>query len=124
MRNGFSFKDKLPIDIHSLVVYKFTCSTCNGTYIGKTKRHFLVRAYEHLLLSYKTGKKYTFKESTATTVAKHLHHSNHTASIGDFKTIPKARNDFHTKIKESLLIKKDNPSLNISSHSIPLYLFN
>ena len=84
---------------------------------------FLVRAYEHLLLSYKTGKKYTFKESTATTVAKH-HHSNHTASIEDFKIISKVRHDFHTKIKVALLIKKDNPSLNISSDSIPLYLFN
>ena len=124
LQNCFSFKDRLPFDIQSLVVYKFTCSTCNCTYVGKTKRHFLVRAYEHLLLSYKTGKKYTFRENTASTVAKHLQHCNHTASIEDFQIISKARNDFLLRIKESLLILKENPGLNTSADSIPLYLFN
>ena len=30
-------KDKIPLNIKSLVVYKFECGDCNVTYIGKTQ---------------------------------------------------------------------------------------
>ena len=35
----FSSKDKVPLNARSLVLYKFTCSSCNSAYIDKTKRH-------------------------------------------------------------------------------------
>ncbi len=35
----FPFKDKIPHGLRSLVVYKFSCSNCNITYVGKSKRH-------------------------------------------------------------------------------------
>ena len=38
----FSFKYKLPKHLLSGVVYKFTCSSCNATYIGKSLRHLKV----------------------------------------------------------------------------------
>ena len=48
IKNAFHFKDILPKHINSKVLYKFKCDTCNSVYIGKTKRHQLVRQYEHL----------------------------------------------------------------------------
>ena len=42
--SGFVFKDRLPRELDSMLLYKFTCSTCNCTYIGETKRHFQVRS--------------------------------------------------------------------------------
>ena len=52
----FNFKDKIPINVRSLLAYQCTCSSCNATYFGKTKKHFKVQMCEHLGISYKTGK--------------------------------------------------------------------
>ena len=43
----FQFKDIIPKEISSHLVYKFTCSCCNATYYGESERHFFVRASEH-----------------------------------------------------------------------------
>ena len=47
IENFFPFKDRVPAHICSSVVYKFTCSSCQATYYGKTSRHFIVRCREH-----------------------------------------------------------------------------
>ena len=62
LRNSFSFKDKLPQNLDSMLLYKFTCDTCNCIYIGKTKRHYQVRAYEHLGVSILTDNLYSYNE--------------------------------------------------------------
>ena len=41
----------------------------------------------------------------------------------NFKIIGSSRTGFTLCIKESLLIHKDRPKLNISDRSMPLYLF-
>jgi len=38
IKDFFSFKDKMPQDLLSNLVYKFTCGSCNATYYGKTFR--------------------------------------------------------------------------------------
>ena len=53
IENLFSFKDHIPTNIYSSVVYKFTCSSCQATYYGKTSRHFVVRCREHLRINKK-----------------------------------------------------------------------
>ena len=53
----FTFKDKINKMLHSTLVYKFKCNICNDIYYGKTKRHFKVRACEHLGITPLTGKK-------------------------------------------------------------------
>ena len=42
--------------MNSKEVYKFKCDVCNDAYIGETKRHLLVRQYEHLGKSILTEK--------------------------------------------------------------------
>ena len=44
----FRFKDIIPKEISSILVYKFTCSCGSATYDGESKRHVFVRASEHL----------------------------------------------------------------------------
>ena len=122
--NFCSFKDVIPLNIQSLIVYNFTFSTCFSTYIGKTKRHFLMRVYEHLGISYRTNKNLKYAENAATSVRKHVHSCNHSASMDDFTIISKAKTDFHTKIKESILIKYRQTDLNNTDDSFPLYLFD
>ena len=60
IRSFFPFKERLPMHLRSKILYRFKCDGCNSIYIGKSKRHFLVRAYEHLGKSYKTGKEFTY----------------------------------------------------------------
>ena len=48
--NLFQFKDSIPKELRSHIVYKFFCSNCNITYCGETERHLDVRSGEHLSL--------------------------------------------------------------------------
>ena len=119
----FNFKDKVPKNLKSLVLYKYTCSNCNITYIGKSTRHYQVRFSEHLGISKLTNKPFTFNSKTATTVGEHINSHGHPADSDSFRIIGQAKNDFHLKIKESLNIMKENPRLNKTVQSFPLYLF-
>ena len=121
----FSYKDKIPFDLQSYIVYNFQCSRCNSRYIGKTYRHLKVRACEHLALSYRTEKHTSPNTTIATNVTHHCHgDQKHQNDYSAFKVLSQAPNNFHLKLKESLLILKYNPDLNIASESIPLYLFS
>ena len=44
----FSYKDPIPDDLKSFLVYKFTCASCSSSYIGETCRHFKTRIEEHI----------------------------------------------------------------------------
>ena len=45
-------------------------------------------------------------------------------SFGNFKVLASGNSEFHLKIKESLLISRDQPVLNKSEASLPLHLFD
>ena len=51
LQSKFNFKDRINKEIRSLLVYKFECSSCKTTYIGKTKRDFKVRVSDHMGVS-------------------------------------------------------------------------
>ena len=124
IKNAFRFKEQLPKSINSKVIYKYTCDTCNSVYIGKTKRHLLVRQYEHLGTSVFTDKALKYNENDATAIRKHCYQHQHSSCLDNFKVLGNAVNNFHLQLKESLLILKLKPSLNVASESMPLYLFN
>ena len=65
IKNYFSYKDPIPDDLKSFLVYKFTCASCSSSYIGKGCRHFKTRIEEHIK---KDNKSHIFKHlhSTAT----------------------------------------------------------
>ena len=123
IKNTFRFKDALPKHINLKVLYKLKCSICNSVYIGKTKRHLLVRQYEHLGLPVLTNKALKYTEKDTTVIRKHCHQCEHYCIVDNFKIVGNATNDFCLKLKESLLILKMKPSLNIAQESIPLLLF-
>ena len=94
------------------------------TYCGKTCRHLSVRVGEHLGVSPLTGKKSKSKKSKSTAVKDHMLFCDHIVSIDDFKILATSYSDFHAKVKESLLISRDEPILNKNGTSLPLYLFD
>ena len=62
------------------------------------------------------------KKSTA--VKDHMLICDRPVSFDDFKVLAFSNSEFHLKIKESLLISRDQPVLNKSEASLPLHLFN
>ena len=53
----FRFKDHLPLNMLSSVVYKYSCAQCgSGTYAGSTTRALHMRIAEHRGRSFRTGK--------------------------------------------------------------------
>ena len=43
----FRFKNKVPFNLRSNVVYKFSCGRCHATYYGENCRHLNIRVGEH-----------------------------------------------------------------------------
>lgn len=118
----FSFKDKIPQCLSSSVVYKFTCGGCNATYIGETVRHAKRRFHEHMGTSALSGKQ--LSNPMQTTVLDHSRKCQTKASMQDFKVIGRDNNsEYCLRVKESLLIHRYRPKLNIQGQSVKLKLF-
>ena len=125
LKNFFGFKDRVPHNVRSHLLYRYTCDGCNAIYIGKTRRHYMVRVFEHLGISLRTHKKYTYNPQNGNNSAI-LNHVNCKKCVGkeeNFKIIGSAKNDFHLCLKESILIQKFRPQINTSEKSVPLKLF-
>ena len=117
----FRFKDIVPGDLASSVVYSYVCGGCNATYYGQTKRHLKVRASEHIGISALTGKKI---KPTRSAVSDHHQTCTHQSSFDDFKVLSRGGETPILEIKESLFIMRDSPLLNRTISSSPLYLFD
>ena len=103
IKNYFSYKDPIPDDLKSFLVYKFTCASCSSSYIGETCRHFKTRIEEHI------------KKDNQFHIFKHLHSTAtcfESYNSLSFKTIDKANSKFDLKIKEVLYISCRKPDLN------------
>ena len=57
LANVFRFKDHLPFDLVSGVVYKYACGRCNSSYYGARDRHLKSRSGEHIGISPVTFRK-------------------------------------------------------------------
>ena len=90
----------------------------------KNKSTPLVRQFEHLGLSVCTNKALRYSNKDATVIRKHCLHQNHVNGTDNFKIMGNSVNNFFLQLKESLLILKLKPSLNVAKESMPLYLFD
>ena len=122
LSHSFRYKDPIPKDLISGVVYKFQCGLCNESYYGESIRHLDIRSGEHIGVSLLTGKK--VKPSNNSAICDHLLHCNFLPSFGNFSVLAHENKKYLLEIKESLLIMRDKPSLNRKINSAPLYLFD
>ena len=122
LRNLFTFKDRIPSYLSSGIVYKYTCSRCNSTYIGETIRHAKKRFCEHMGTSALTSK--PLKGQNPTAVTDHIKKCKCIASLSDFEIIGRdSISENNLEIKESLFVHRDKPVINTRTRSIPLFLF-
>ena len=111
IKKYFSYKDPIPNDLKSFLVYQFTCASCSSSCIGETCGHFKTRIEEHI------------KKDNKSHIFKHLHF---TATCFDsynslfLKIIDKVNSKFDLKIKEALLINWRKPNLNAQQNHLAL----
>ena len=89
-----STKDKIPSDLKSSVVYKFTCH-CKTMYIGQTRRHLSTRIQEHLV------------KSKSSHIFIHLDKNPKCKAIADkscFEVIDSDNYQFKLRLKEGIAI--------------------
>ena len=98
------------------------CSNCKITYYGKTYCHFFTRAAEQISISNLTGKHLKCVKQSA--VSNDLLECNCLIDFDHFDILACDANKFRLLIKESLLIKCDQPQLNKTIKSFPLKLFD
>ena len=120
--NFFTFQDKIPSFLHSGIVYKFECGSCNATYYGKSKRHFKVRMCEPLGISALTGKRVKSDDDSAIKV--HLLFCNDTLDFDGFSILVTNNKYFNVTLMESLLIDKDHLPLNKNKQFLSLDFFD
>ena len=99
----FSFKDSIPFDLKSSVVYKFECASCKACYIGETSRHLTTRIKEHL----KSDKhSHIYKHLQTLDICKQSCNEN------CFSILDSATSKYSLRIKEGMHIKWQKPELN------------
>ena len=86
LAKAFRFKDRIPKELISGVVYKFQCGLCNESYYAECVRHLNVRIGKHIRISPLTAKKIKPKGSA---VSDHLLLCNHSPSFETFSVIVK-----------------------------------
>ena len=102
-----SYKDPIPKDIVSGVVYNFQCDLCNESYYGESIRHLDIRS-----------------GNTNSATYDHLLHCDCLPPFDNFSILAHENRKHLLEIKESLLIMRDKASLNRNIKSAPLYLFD
>ena len=112
----FSHKDTLETSMRSNVVYGFSCSQCNATYVGETSRHLKTRIAEHRGISVRTSRPLSNCNSI---IFKHSMENSHPVKPQDFKILGNA-NSHNIRTLESIYIYKNKPNLNRTESSIPL----
>ena len=105
-----TFKDRVPYDLVSGVVYEYTYGRCNSSYYGETERHLKVRSGEHIGISQLTFKK--TKQSKESSIHDHLLQCDNNPSFDEFTILAHGNKKYLLEIKESILIKRDQPVLN------------
>jgi hypothetical protein len=107
--NLFSFKDKTPKLLRSLVVYRIGCKDCREFYIGKTCRCLCRRIEEH--------KKWKGTGENISSLFEHSITSKHQIDYDDVQILDTASNDHMLQLKEMLYINKNKPTLNKQKNS-------
>ena len=104
LSNSLRYKDPIPKDLISGVVYKFQCGLCNESYYGESIRHLDIRSGEHVGVSPPEEK---VKPPNNSAICDHLLHCKFLPSFDNFSVLAHESKKYLLEIKESLLIIRD-----------------
>ena len=115
----FRFKDSIPSNLRSGLVYKYSCGGCNATYIGCTRQRFGARVHQHLGRSDRTGNHLATPSHSEP--RNHSYDCNNSPfNSSNFTILDYSQDNLYSL--ESMYIKRQNPSLNNQTSSTYLYI--
>ena len=97
------------------------CQRCSALYLGETTWNLHTRICEHVGISARTGNE-TSHSTSLSSVVTHERETGYPIFFDDFSVLASGRSQLDTRIRESLLIAKINPSVNVNIRSFPLML--
>ena len=112
----FRYKDKLPDDLRSNIVYLYKCDCCNASYIGKSERHFCTRRAEHQGRSVRTGNLLSKPPHSA--IREHCHSDTHRMKKENFSILNSSPGRLDLIIMEALYQHRYKPSLGKPSYEL------
>ena len=113
----FQFKDKLPVALRSKLIYKFSCSHCESSYVGSTTRTLGQRIAEHAGKSYRTNR--FLSSPSHSSVREHCNSCNSIVNQDNFSILCHSTAS-EIRILESLYIFKLKPDFNNTLSAFPL----
>ena len=114
----FHFKDRIPKCLRSGIVYKFSCSSCEESYIGSTYVRLYSRVCEHKGVSDRNQTMLLSPKNSS--IRDHSHQCDTPFSIKDFTILDSEPTHSSLRLLESLYIHKHRPKINGNSSSYPL----
>ena len=120
LSHSFTFKNRILKGLKSCVVYQFKCRCCSTPYVSQTSWLLHMWVSDHLGISALTGKKCA-SPSPSSTLSHHLK-TEHSVMLDNFQILTLGSSLLDLLVRESLLIKKLNLSLNANLGSIHLSL--
>ena len=118
----FSFKDKIPEECLSNLVYKYTCESCKAFYIGKTESQFRCRICQHLGISARTGEELSCKVHSE--IRDHSLKCKTPINTNNFVILDRLQSSKGILLLESLHQKVKKPSIGTHQQSTPLLCFD
>ena len=104
----FPFKDTVPKNVRSNIVYSYQCGMCHSTYIGESARHYHTRVSEHQGVSPRTGRP---SKNNTSNIYQHFMDTGHLVKEENFKILS-SKHPSDLCLSESIEIHAKNPDLN------------
>ena len=120
IKSIFNYKDRMPAELCSRIIYKFECESCKDSYIGSTMKQSKVRFCQHLGISPRTNRPTTVSHSSP---RQHCEEKSHPFQLSNYSIIDSANSELELRILESLHILQKHLPLNRDQSCIPLSLF-
>ena len=96
----FKFKDKIPEELRSCIIYLYKCDRCSASYIGKCERHLRTRCAEHEGRSVRTG--CFLSKPSHSAIRDHSHTLDHPMSKKNFSVLGSTSDKLELTIMEAL----------------------
>ena len=121
IQSFFRFKDIIPKELQSNIIYRYNCDCCNAIYIGRSKRHLSERIYQHLGKSLRTNR--PLKNPCFSAIRQHSENLDHQINKDSFTILSCRKTEMELDIVESLFILREKPSLWNNDRSTELLCF-
>ena len=113
----FKFKDRIPVDFMSCLIYQYKCGSCNAIYIGKTEQNFRCRISQHQGVSFRTGRDLSFPSQSD--IREHCLKHRQKVDSNNFTVLDKIHTKSDLLTLESLHQKIKKPTIGTMAQSTP-----